>query len=363
MMDKDLIRAVALAVSGGLLIWRSLQPETKQKLEHGLWMFLEAANRREPVQPDPPAAEAELSISEILDDLDLEAPAPAFAGRAIELNWNLDLPALKPQADGDDAKWRQILKLPAIVELLGGRGGGKTALAFRLLEICRYARAPHVIGFPAPAVKLLPDWIGTAETLEELPRNCIALIDEAYLSFHARASQTRAHRQMSESLGLSRQRNQVLIFVSQEARQIDKNISSSASVVAFKELQILQLLFERSELRTLAQKAEEGFRSVAGDRRGWTYVYAPNANVAGMLRNDLPTFWKPGLSNAFADGEEVALSRPPRRLNVGQKIAKAKELRALGWSIRQIAGYLGVSKATVINYLNDYPYRKRRLAR
>ena len=44
--------------------------------------------------------------------------------------------------------------------------------------------------------------------------------------------------------------------VSQEARQVDKNIARWASVVVFKELGVLQAEFDRSELRKLAEQAK-----------------------------------------------------------------------------------------------------------
>jgi len=49
---------------------------------------------------------------------------------------------------------------------------------------------------------------------------------------------------MSQHLILSRQRQQTLIFVSQEAPQVDRNIASSVNVVIFKGLGILKLEFE-----------------------------------------------------------------------------------------------------------------------
>ncbi len=43
-----------------------------------------------------------------------------------------------------------------------------------------------------------------------------------------------------------------------------------------------------------------------------------------------------------------------------EKIQKAKELCAKGWSQGKIANYLGVSsKGTIFNWIHDYPYRKR----
>ena len=143
---------------------------------------------------------------------------------------------------------------PAVVLILGKRGSGKSALAYRVLESFRYALSPYVVGVPAQARELLPDWIGVAPTLENLPAKSIALVDEAYLSYHARGSQAAASRSMSQALNLSRQRDQTLIFVSQESRQVDKNIASSANVVVFKELGMLQLEFDRRELNKVATR-------------------------------------------------------------------------------------------------------------
>ena len=67
---------------------------------------------------------------------------------------------------------------PAVILILGKRGSGKSALAYRLLELYRMQLSPYVIGVPAQARKLLPDWIGIASSLEDLPPKSVALIDD-----------------------------------------------------------------------------------------------------------------------------------------------------------------------------------------
>ena len=52
---------------------------------------------------------------------------------------------------------------------------------------------------------------------------------------------------------------------------MDKNIASAASVVVFKELGMLQLEFERPELRKLVAEAGEAFSGITGDKRKWAY--------------------------------------------------------------------------------------------
>ena len=138
-----------------------------------------------------------------------------------------------------DARWLSVILPPAVVLIVGKRGSGKSALAYRLLELLRFKLTPYVVGVPAQARRILPHWIGIAPTLEELPARSIALLDEAYMMYHSRHSMAAQSKAMSQMVNLSRQREQTLIFVSQEARQVDRNVASSASVLVFKQMGML----------------------------------------------------------------------------------------------------------------------------
>lgn len=265
------------------------------------------------------------------------------------------LPSREPGIT-ETTKWLKLLKHPSIVLVLGKRGGGKSALGYRLLEYLRYTASPYVIGLPKEARVLLPDWVGMAASLEDVPGKSIIVVDEAYMPYHARAGTTVGARAMSQAVNLSRQREQTIIFVSQEARQIDKNIASSANVVIFKDLGLLQLKFDRRELNDLAIRAKEAFSTAKGDKRQWSFVYAPDADFEGLIQNTLPTFWNEKLSHVFAAGGE-AISRAPKKMTLNQRIERAKELSGQGLSQGQIAKMLGVSRPAIKNYLEDYPYK------
>jgi len=161
---------------------------------------------------------------------------------------------------------------------------------------------------------------------------------------------------MSRILNLSRQRQQTLVFVTQEARQVDKNIASSANVVVFKNLAMLQLQFDRPELNKLAAQAKQAFEAVKGDERRWSYVYSPDADFQGLLENSLPSFWSSKMSHAFAVGGEGSETKLPRRMTLDERIQKAKELHQGGLSYQQIASVLGVTKSSAYNYVNGYPH-------
>jgi hypothetical protein len=152
--------------------------------------------------------------------------------------------------------------------------------------------------------------------------------------------------------------NQTLIFVTQEARQVDRNIASSANVVLFKNPGILQHEFERPELGKLMHRAKEAFSKIEGDRQRWTYVYAPDSDFLGLLENGLPSFWSSKLSRLFAVASSPSPARPPKRITREHKKQKARDLRSQGASIKEISMALGVSVGTAYNYLKDYPYGK-----
>jgi len=255
-------------------------------------------------------------------------------------------------------KWLNLIPHPSIVIILGKRGSGKSALGYKLLEYLRYTATPYVVALPSEARKLLPDWIGMAARLEDIPPKAVVLVDEANISYHARSSMAAKAKAMSQLVNLSRQREQTLVFVSQEARQLDKNIASSANVIILKDLGILQVEFDRREFNKIATEARQAFSTITGDKRKWGYVYSPDNNFMGLVESSLPTFWSEKLSHIFATGGQ-RIARAPGKAPLSQRIEKAKELKRQGLSLGQIAKLLGVTKPTVKNYLEDYPYRRK----
>jgi len=253
-------------------------------------------------------------------------------------------------------KWLKLIRHPSIVLILGKRGSGKSALGYRLLEHLRYTASPYVVAMSKEARKLLPDWIGMAVGLGDIPPKSVVVVDEAYISYHARSSMAAEAKSMSQLVNLSRQREQTLIFVSPEARQVDKNIASSANVVIFKDLGIFQLEFDRRELNKIATNAQQAFTTITTDRRKWAYVYSPDSDFMGLVESSLPTFWSEKLSHVFAAGGEV-VAKAPKKIPLAERIERAKELSRQGLSLGQIAKLMGVTKPTVKNYLEDYPYR------
>ena len=104
-------------------------------------------------------------------------------------------------------------------------------------------------------------------------------------------------------------------------------------------------------------QATEALAGAQGDRRRWAYVFSTDSDYLGLLTSQLPSFWKPSLSRLYAGTTSTAPPRPGKKLTPQEKAARAKELKARGYSQGQISKELGVSKPTVVNYLKGYPYR------
>ena len=364
-MDKsweNLIRA-GLA---GMAIWQGIGPERRQKILSNLNALAEEVARQRAEQERQERNELYYKALNAATSSNQETvrreEVPPISPLLVSLQSTPVPSGLQPAAIAEpDVRWRKIIVHPSVVLILGKRGSGKSALGYRILELYRYVAAPFVVGVPRSARSILPEWIGIASSLEEVPPKAIALVDEAYLHYHARGSMAQESKAMSQVLNLSRQREQTLIFVSQEARQVDKNIASSASAVVFKDLGMLQLEFDRPEFSRLATQAGEAFATVNVDRRRWAFVYAPDTDFLGLLENALPSFWKPSLSHLYAGESTQAQPRSPTRMTPQEKAVKAKEMRTGGASLSTIADALGVTRGTVVNYLKGYPYRDKSL--
>ena len=248
-----------------------------------------------------------------------------------------------------DDRWLTLAPQPSVALVLGKRGSGKTALGYRLLEMNRDRAAPYVVGVPAAVRKLLPEWIGVMDRLDDVPEASVVLLDEAYIQFHARNAMSREGREIGTMVNLSRQRRQSLIFIVHEARQLDVNAISQADVIAIKELSEISREFERRELKAFTDKARIAFLTVRGDKRLWTWVFSETSGEVGLVVNALPSFWTPRLSRAFAESQQSHSTSSPQRK--GQRTstpdlaAKAKSMRRVGFSYGAIADKLNVSKS------------------
>jgi hypothetical protein len=367
--SNTLVKVIAWGAVG-FAVWSLLPPEWKENINRGIYQSSEemaAAKRRKDEQQRLELIKQStieyfqkhkftLDLPQLSQGLLL--PPSGVKTEPLALD-NQSTPLLSDAKTNIDLIWLKRIIHPSLVLILGKRGSGKSALAYYLIEIHRYGLKPYVVGIPQSKQHLLPEWVGVASSLEEVPFGAIVIVDEAYLLYHARGSTTQESKEMAKIINLSRQKGQTIIFVTQESRSIDKNIASSANVIIFKEPGILQSEFERPELNHLAKKAVEAFAPINGNKQQWSYLYAPDTNYSGLINNELPSFWKPELGRMFA-GDISTISKPRivGKLTLQEKMQKAKEMFKQKTSYEDIGLALGVSKGTAFNYVHDYPYCK-----
>ncbi|NQT02852.1 MAG: hypothetical protein HQ580_12560 [Planctomycetes bacterium] len=257
------------------------------------------------------------------------------------------------------SKWLSIIKHPNVVLILGKRDSGKSALAYRIVEDMRWTADIYAVGLPYSANAYIPEWITVQPEMEDVPPNSIIIVDETHLKYHAGPGVNSQAKELSSLLNLSRQRNQTIIFVSQESSQIDRNIFSALDVVVFKEPSMFQAKFDRPELRDLSIQAENAFQSISGNKKPWSFVFSQDQGCLGLIESPLPSFWSDKLSRAFAS-TNISKPKVGKNLTSSERQSEAKRLAALGNKPAQIARIMGLSKATIKNYLDDYPYKDKK---
>ena len=270
-------------------------------------------------------------------------------------------PAYTPPLDEPLAR---LLVHPAVILILGHRGSGKTALAFRIQELRRDGVRPYAVGLPRKAGRLLPDWYGLAEDFATIPNNSIIYVPESYRQFHARDTRSAQGRMVAELVNLSRHRQHTLIFDVQNAAQLDRNIISEADLVLAKEPGPFHEGFERSQFQGMMGSARAAFAGVGkGRKKRAVWVVAPAADIKGQLmENLLPSFWSDSLSRVFSDysvsisggqgteanrvkGDGANNLRPGKRTPTEEKREKARQMKASGYSYGEIADALGISRS------------------
>jgi len=268
---------------------------------------------------------------------------------------NLLLPEkVKIEENPNALRWLNMMSKRPRILILGEPNSGKSAQAYYLLEILHPRGPCYVYRLPEEGRNLIPIWLGVIDDLIKAPSGSTVLVDEAYLSFSARDSQTKRSKELTKVVNLARQRDLSLIFVAHEARHIDLNVLSGIDTLIMKKPGPLQPGLDRPILRPYTTKAKEFFQtSTDGARQRFSYICFSPSGFEGGLENPKPSFWSEKLSKVFALGAPSDDEKSAVQLSKEEKKKKAKNFRQYGWSFQEIADALGVGKATVYRWLNE----------
>lgn len=210
-----------------------------------------------------------------------------------------------------------------IVMVVGAPGSGKSCMCYAIVEELHRAdpvRRCYVYGFPKEKVRLLPEWLSLAPSIE-FPEDSIVLADEAYRSFYSRDAMSNPNKFMDVFSGLVRQKDILAFYVTQTTRKLDIGLVSGAQVLLVKRPSLLAVRLDRGELRTLLMSILEKFRPFVLSGTWQANVYVLTDTYEGMVENTStpPSFWSEELSKPFK----------------GVRMAKETldEGEVLGWSL------------------------------
>lgn len=196
---------------------------------------------------------------------------------------------------------KNIIQHPSIILIIGRRRYGKSALGFSILENFHNERklATYAVSLPKEKHYLLPDWITPVETVEELPDNCVAMIDEGALKYHAYMWGAKETVVMDRMISVSGQRDQTFIFITHTMRKFAITLLLDVDILLCKNPSLLHSRLERSEVRKLVDKVAKEFNKLPRDEvKKNTYVISDDFD--GFIRNKLPSFWSEELSKSYA---------------------------------------------------------------
>ena len=231
-----------------------------------------------------------------------------------------------------NSKILESLPASGVALILGGTGAGKSALGYSILETFQGQRQPCVYGFPIEKAPLLPDFIKLLTTVE-FPEASVVLCDEAYISFYSRQAMSERNKFMDTLSGLARQKDILLIYITQSSRKLDVGLVAGAETLLIKRPSLLQIRLERGELRTILADAKVAFQrlqppasmELKAFQQRCTYVLTDSFEGMVTMSNGLPSFWREELSKAWGG---VSLSQRPDNVgpDPGQRPGPAPQL-------------------------------------
>ena len=223
----------------------------------------------------------------------------------------------------------KLFRLPDVTLIMGSRRYGKTATAHKIAEDMHKSKGVRTMVHLPPTApqetrqriqKLLPDYMKVTTRKEEWEKNSVVIYDEAAQTAHARRTQSGAAVELDNLIGISGQRNQLLIFICHHSKKLDPNIVREVNHIIWKRPTYAYQLFERDELTDFTMKAFDYFSELRKGRK-------MNDAIRRMLKrnnlvldfddfrflsfeNSLPSYWTEDLSNLFQDINKVGRKAP-----------------------------------------------------
>ncbi len=216
----------------------------------------------------------------------------------------------------------RVLPIPGVVMLMGFRGMGKTGEAHYISEeLHERKNMPTALHLPSITDKqikemkrFLPEWVVITRSFEEWPKKSLVIVDEAAQVAHARRTQGKDAVELDNLIGISRQRGQLIVFISHHSRKLDPNIIHEVNQIHWKRPSYAHQIFERDELSDFSMKAFDYFRELAKGKvwrectdrqrdiiKSHTLILDMEDFKFMQSRNGLPSYWNDRISKIFED--------------------------------------------------------------
>lgn len=226
-------------------------------------------------------------------------------------------------------KLYQEIPFPGVVLIMGDRREGKTGLAHRIVHEMRQRKRIH--GKPPRAVlhlpKNVPDelkqriqrllpfegqgkrrdfWFQVMTKPQEWSNDSIIVYDEASQSAHARRAQSGDSVKLDNLIGISGQRNQLIIFISHHSRKLDLNVVTEVNRIIYKAPTEAHAIFERDEMSDFTYRALDFFEKINSDKKrkqnSLSLTLKPRIRFS-QFTNGLAPWWSEDLSCLFHEIE------------------------------------------------------------
>lgn len=194
------------------------------------------------------------------------------------------------------------LSHPSVTVVIGGRGSGKTATAFSILDTY-HAKGIETSMLGHPKLKALQAQGKIPEYIHLVGRQILAgalLIDDAQLTAHAR--EWHQNVKLDKLITVSRHKNASIIYTTQQTIHLDRNIIAEVDAVIFKQPSLMAPHTERPFIKKMMQAVDGQYEDFAKkhpdeDLRAYSYVFSNKPRYEGFVGPvGLPEYWTEDLS-------------------------------------------------------------------
>lgn len=247
---------------------------------------------------------------------------------------------------GSDEKMLRFLKLISfgkskIITIIGGRGSGKTAFVMFIVEKL-YEEGYHKSIYyvkKGDRPEWLPEWINSAQAMEEVPNKSFAILDETVLEYGARNFASDENKSFTERLVILRHKDTSVVLITQHSKLVDINISRLSDILIYKNRANVEDQSKADEEKQLILK-----RLMPRDQQH-ALLEIKQYNAFWVIETGLASFWDDELvSKTYKDYNPEKHKRDQRTKRYQQELAQLSEKEKIRVEARTARSVMDATK-------------------